>query len=112
MRIWRNAARQSLEQWPPEEAVVDVIVENASGVDDVGQLGRTLLGLGDFRLDFFPVRCDVTQPGLDLNRAIGIPGVIKKEDCSTTREHEHPDLERVALALALLENFFVQKIEL
>ncbi len=45
LRIWRYAPGELFKQRRPEETAVDVIIENASGVDDVGQLGGTLLRL-------------------------------------------------------------------
>ena len=111
LRVWWNAPRKFFQKRPPEKAAVDVIVENAGGVDNVGELGGAFLRLGHFRLQFFPFNLDPAQFGFDLERLIRVPSVIEKEERPATGEHKHSDLERVALPLPLLGNFLVQEIE-
>ncbi len=67
---------------------------------------------GDLGFDFFPIGSDAAETGLDLNRPVGIPGIIEEENRAAAGEDKHSDLERIALALPLLEDFLMQEIEL
>ena len=54
----------------------------------------------------------LAQLALDLERLVGVPSVVEEEDRAEGAKGDDAELERIALALALLGKFFVEEIEL
>ena len=50
------------------------------------------------------------QLTLDLDRLVGVPAVIDEKDRAEEAERYDTELERIALPLAFLSDFFVKEI--
>lgn len=108
--IGRDTAGDLLQERGPEETIVDVLIQDTGRLNDIGQFGGTLLRCRHGRLDLGPLAFDRAQLGLDLERAVSVPHVIKKKHATQRDQDHYADLERVALALPLLKNFLVQEV--
>ena len=111
LRVERDAARKFFQERPPEEAAVDNAVEDLGCADDAVQLGGAFLGAGNFRFDLGPIVLRLVEAVADFEHLVGVPKIIDEHDRAESAEHHHADLERIALALALLEDFLVEEVE-
>jgi hypothetical protein len=69
-----------------------------------------LLRLGNFRLDFAPIRLNGIEATPALQDAIAGPKIIQYQKYPQADGGIKTELERVALSLPLLQNFFMEKV--
>jgi len=95
------------EERRPIKTPLDQTIQDLRAVNNLVKLGCPLLRRGDFWFDCVPFRLGDVQLTLDLEGLVGIPTVIDKKNRAEEAEGDDAELERIALSLAFLGDFFV-----
>ncbi len=108
--IWRDAARNLLQEGRPVKAALDHGIEHFGRVDDGGEFFRLLLRRGYIRLDLRPIVLHRAQAIFHTERLVGFEHVEEQHQGTDRTDSHHAELERIALALPLFRDLFVEEI--
>src|SRR5207249_3182081 len=108
--IWRYTMRHLLEQGSPVETPINESVERFGCANNAVQFLGTLLRGGDLWLDLGPFTLHRVEATLALQNPIAGPEIVQDQQYREANAGVNAQLERIALSLSLLENFFVEKI--